>query len=146
MKVVIEVVADEREDVVALVREAAGILKRSKEESGVTQSYCLGDYRVIVTEEAEVEPPFVKGERVVYTGPVPSRNGKSAMVRHSGPLYSGVVFDDGHVEIYGNKVLAREGLKDRMLGEVLSSPSATCPCGTPGCPTGPECFGGSDYP
>lgn len=20
-----------------------------------------------------------------------------------------------------------------------------CPCGTPGCPTGPECFGGSDY-
>jgi hypothetical protein len=23
---------------------------------------------------------------------------------------------------------------------------ATCPCGTPGCPTGPECFGGSDYP
>ncbi len=49
--------------------------------------------------------------------------------------------------------LSGEGEKVRALAVLgaLSMPKEpppvvfVCPCGTPGCPTGPECFGGSDY-
>lgn len=54
MKVTIEVLADDRDDVVTLVREIATKLKRRKEESGKTVNYCMGDYRVIVENEYDL--------------------------------------------------------------------------------------------
>lgn len=53
MKVTIEVVADERSEIVTLVREVATKLKRRKEESGKTVNYCMGDYRVIVEDDPD---------------------------------------------------------------------------------------------
>lgn len=55
MRVVIEVVADEREEIVTLVREVATKLKRRREESGKTVNYCMGDYRVLVSDEDGAE-------------------------------------------------------------------------------------------
>lgn len=55
MRVLIEAVADDREDIATLIREAAGKVKRGKERSGETVNYCLGDYRVIVDEREEYE-------------------------------------------------------------------------------------------
>lgn len=51
MKLTIEVIADEREEVVVLAREAITKVKRGKEKSGETVSYCMGDYRIIVEED-----------------------------------------------------------------------------------------------
>ena len=53
MKVVIEVVVDETEDAVPLIREVATKLKRGRGiVSGETVNYCLGDYRVTLLDES----------------------------------------------------------------------------------------------
>lgn len=52
MKVVIEVVVDETEDAVPLIREVATKLKRGRIVSGETINYCLGDYRVTLVDES----------------------------------------------------------------------------------------------
>jgi hypothetical protein len=53
MKVVIEVVVDETEDAVPLIREVATKLKRGKGiVNGAIVNYCLGDYRVTFFEES----------------------------------------------------------------------------------------------
>lgn len=57
MKVTIEVLADDRDDIVTLVREIATKLKRRKEESGRTVNYCMGDYRVIVEDDPDAPLP-----------------------------------------------------------------------------------------
>ena len=60
MKVVIEVVVDEVEDAVPLIREVASKLKRGRGiVSGETVNYCLGDYRVtLVNESIDVVSPL----------------------------------------------------------------------------------------
>ncbi len=53
MKVVIEVVVDETEDAVPLIREVATKLKRGGGiVSGRTVDYCLGSYRVTFLDES----------------------------------------------------------------------------------------------
>lgn len=51
MRIVIEVVADSREDACILLREIATNIKNRREKSGAEVNYCLGDYRVEVSEE-----------------------------------------------------------------------------------------------
>lgn len=48
MRFFIEVVADDRDDAVSLIREAATRIKRSRETQGETVTHCIGDYRVRV--------------------------------------------------------------------------------------------------
>ena len=48
MRVVVEVVADEREDVAYLLREAARRVRKSTEKHGAEVNYCAGDYRIFV--------------------------------------------------------------------------------------------------
>lgn len=52
MKVVIEVVVDETEDAVPLIREVATKLKKGRIVSGEVTNYCLGDYRVTLIDES----------------------------------------------------------------------------------------------
>lgn len=53
MKLVIEVVVDEAEDAVPLIREVASRITRGKGlVSGATVNYCLGDYRVTLFDES----------------------------------------------------------------------------------------------
>ncbi len=53
MKITVEVVADERSEIVTLLREVASKLKRHREKSGETVNYCMGDYRVIVEDDPD---------------------------------------------------------------------------------------------
>jgi hypothetical protein len=55
MRILVEVVADDRDDLATLLREVATKVKRSKEKSGETESYCLGEYRVIVDARGEYQ-------------------------------------------------------------------------------------------
>jgi hypothetical protein len=52
MKIVIEVVVDETEDAVPLIREVATRLRRGRIKSGETVEYCIGDYRVTFLDES----------------------------------------------------------------------------------------------
>lgn len=53
MRVLVEVVADDRADAVLLLREAAYKLRFRSETSGETVMHCIGDHRITV----EHEPP-----------------------------------------------------------------------------------------
>jgi hypothetical protein len=48
MRFLIEVVADDVDDAVTLIREAATLLKQGRIVSGRIINHCIGDYRVIV--------------------------------------------------------------------------------------------------
>lgn len=66
MKIIVEVVSDERAGVVTLLREVATRLKADLLESGKEVNYCLGDYRVIIEEEQ-----FASEEAMREAGPSP---------------------------------------------------------------------------
>lgn len=51
MRVVVEVLADDRADAIQLLREAARQLKKRGESSGETVNSCIGDYRITVEDE-----------------------------------------------------------------------------------------------
>jgi len=51
MRVVVEVLADDRDDAIQLLREAARRLKGRRESSGETVNSCIGDYRITVQDE-----------------------------------------------------------------------------------------------
>ena len=63
MRVLVEVVADDRDGVVLLLREIATNVKRRRELSGKEVNYCLGDYRVTVEDEPEASAPPLDAER-----------------------------------------------------------------------------------
>ncbi len=52
MRVMVEVLADDRVDAIQLLREAARKLQRHRESSGETVNSCIGDYRITVQNEA----------------------------------------------------------------------------------------------
>ncbi len=56
MRFFIEVIADDRDDAVNLLREAATHIKKKREEHGKTVNHCIGDYRVRVYDEDEATP------------------------------------------------------------------------------------------
>lgn len=53
MRFLLEVVADDAEDAVPLIREAATRLKRGKVKHGEIVNACIGDWRMQIQEEAE---------------------------------------------------------------------------------------------
>jgi hypothetical protein len=141
MRIVIEAVADEREDVLVLLLAAMAQLRRGKERSGVEENSCLGDYRITLSEVEEPETPYKAGDRVWYTDDsssvrhigrvgsgVPARSGTQALVDHSGPRMTGVRFEDGETRVVENDTLSpvvvsvvsaatlEEALTERVLG------------------------------
>lgn len=50
MRIIVEVVADDRDDAAALLRDVATKIKRGKEDNAREVNNCIGDYRVLVYE------------------------------------------------------------------------------------------------
>lgn len=92
MRVLVEVVADDREDCATLLRDAAADVERFK-PTGETVNACIGDYRVTLTEEKVPEPPFAKGDRVRCVNHASAYYRKVGTVQHSGPRMTGVLWD-----------------------------------------------------
>jgi len=120
VRVVIDAVADDREDLVRLLRDAVKEVRLGKEgeRPGQSRCSCLGDYRITVSEVEEREPPFAYGDFVTCLDedlPLRQVNPrddevavKTAFVEHSGPLFTGVRFLDGQRLIVRNETLRAE--------------------------------------
>lgn len=89
MKIMIEIVADSREDVLTLLSDAVAVLKRGREHAGEVNS-CIGDYRITVEDPPEPPIPFAEGDRVRFAD---ADNGAKGTVQHSGPRMTGVRWD-----------------------------------------------------
>lgn len=108
MKVTIEVIADDRDDVLVLLRAAVRELKSAKEKNAEAQQSCLGVYRVVVEEEQTPEPPHAKGDRVVCVDRSSAYFDTKGTVEHSGPRSTGVVWDGSDkVNVRPNAQIAR---------------------------------------
>lgn len=90
IRVRIEVVADDREDAVSLLKDAVRLVSRAKESSGETVNSCIGDYRITLEEPDEPETPFVQGDLVRCLDRESAYFGCDGSVVHSGPQSSGV--------------------------------------------------------
>lgn len=90
MRITIEVVADEREDAIQLLKTAVVALRRGKEASGAEINHCVGDYRIVVEEDAPKKIPYKPEDLVSCTDPSSVYYREIGAVEHSGPKATGV--------------------------------------------------------